>query len=52
MKAWSSLKCLNKGKLTKYPTLEVALVKWIKEKKNNQQAVSWNMIQVKAKALI
>jgi len=52
MKARPSLKRLNKGKPTKYPALEAALVEWIKEKRNNQQAVSRNIIQVKAKALV
>ena len=51
MKAQPSLKRLNKGKPSKYPILEAALVKWIKEKKSNQQAVFQNMIQVKAKTL-
>ncbi len=51
MKAQPSLKRLNKGKPPKYPILEAALVEWVKERRSNQQAVSRNMIQVKAKTL-
>ena len=51
IKAQPSLKCLNKGKPPKYPALETALIEWIKERRNNQQTVSRNMIQVKAKTL-
>src|SRR6266542_3572135 len=51
MKAQPSLKHLNKGKSSKYPILEAALVEWVKERRSNQQAVSRNMIQVKAKTL-
>src|SRR5271154_625085 len=51
MNAQPSLKRLNKGKLPKYLVLEVALVEWVRERRNNQQAVSRQMIQVKAKAL-
>ena len=46
-----SLKRLNKGKPPKYPALESALVKWVRKRRNNQQAVSRYMIQTKAKAL-
>ena len=49
--AQPSLKRLNKGKSSKYPELEAALVEWVKERRNNQQAVSRQMIQVKAKSL-
>ena len=51
MKIQPSLKCLNKGKPSKYLTLKTALVEWVKERRSNQQAVSQNMIQVKAKTL-
>jgi Tc5 transposase DNA-binding domain len=40
-----------KGKPVKYPALETFLVEWIKERRNNQQAVSRQMVQVKAKTL-
>ncbi|CAG8772033.1 1891_t:CDS:2, partial [Rhizophagus irregularis] len=33
----------------KYPSLEKVLVEWIKEKKKNQNAIFWQMVQVKAK---
>jgi hypothetical protein len=49
MSSQPSLKRLNKGKPPKYPALEVALVEWVKERRNNQQAVSRHMIQMKAK---
>jgi hypothetical protein len=51
MSAQPSLKRLNKGKPVKYPALETFLVEWIKERRNNQQAVSRQMVQVKAKTL-
>ena len=50
MNSQPSLKRLNKGKLPKYPVLEDALVEWVRERRNNQQAVSKYMIQTKAKA--
>ena len=50
MNSQPSLKRLNKGKPIKYPDLKVALVDWIKERRNNQQVVSRYMIQMKGKA--
>ena len=50
MNSQPSLKRLNKGKPPKYPVLEDALVEWVRERRNNQQAVSRYMIQTKAKA--
>src|SRR5581483_4657638 len=50
MNSQPSLKRLNKGKPPKYPVLEDALVEWMRERRNNQQAVSRYMIQTKAKA--
>jgi transposase len=50
LKAQPGLKRLNKGRPPKYVTLETALVEWVRERRNNQQAVSRQMIQVKAKA--
>lgn len=50
MNSRPSLKRLNKGKPPKYPALEVILVEWVKERRNNQQAVSRHMVQMKAKA--
>ena len=49
LKAQPCLKRLNKGRPPKYAGLEAALVEWVKERRNNQQAVSRNMIQVKAR---
>ena len=43
------LKRLNKGRPPKYAVLEATLLEWVKERRNNQQAVSRQMIQVKAK---
>src|ERR1043165_5643782 len=49
LKAQPNLKRLNKGRPPKYAVLEAALIKWIRERRNNQQAVSRKMIQAKAK---
>ncbi len=43
------LKRLNKGRPPKYAVLEATLLEWVKERRNNQQAVSRKMIQVKAR---
>jgi DDE superfamily endonuclease/Tc5 transposase DNA-binding domain/CENP-B N-terminal DNA-binding domain len=50
LNAQPSLKRLNKGRPPKYPALEVALVEWVKERRNNQQAVTRQMIQAKARS--
>lgn len=51
LKAQPGLKRLNIGVRPKYPALETALVTWVREKRKNQNAVTRNMIQVKAQTL-
>src|SRR5436189_254894 len=50
LKAQPGLKRLNRGASPKYPSLEVVLVEWVKERRRNQNAVSRQMVQTKAKA--
>lgn len=50
LKAQPGVKRLNIGAKPKYPGLETALVTWVKEKRKNQNAVTRNMIQLKARA--
>jgi hypothetical protein len=44
LKVQPGLKHLNKGAFPKYPSLEKALVKWVKERRKNQNAVSWQIV--------
>ena len=47
MRVQSDVKKLNTGPSLKYPALEAVLLEWIKERRNNQQAVSRIMVQMK-----
>ena len=49
MRVQPDVKKLNTGLSPKYPALEVVLLEWIKERRNNQQAILQTMIQMKAK---
>ncbi len=47
MRVQPGVKKLNTDPSSKNPILEAILLKWIKERRNNQQAVSRIMVQMK-----
>ena len=49
LKVQSDVKKLNTSSSLTYLALEAILLEWIKERRNNQQAILQSMIQMKAK---